>query len=173
MESNTSISQCHKQSDTNSVFIYKVCIKERHTLFLAEGGNDRSFRIRNAHRRPSICRRIAILPRPSRAPPPRAAAGPARLRPASRRLSRILSAPERTSYVLPRRRRGKNDRSCRIRNDRISWPASGPAARIPPPYSAGPKLRRHVRLFCSLLRRQTCFVLCLCDFSTRSSDRVV
>ena len=38
-----------------------------------------------APRRPSICRRIAILPRPSRAPPP-----------AGRRLSPILSAPEKT-----------------------------------------------------------------------------
>ena len=45
---------------------------------------------------------------------------------------------------------GKNDRSFWVRNDRISrrlagqWPAW-----IPPPYSAGPELRRHVRLLSS------------------------
>ena len=48
----------------------------------------------DAHRRPSICRRIAILPRPSRAPPPagRPSAGQPTADP-------IISDPERTVPV--------------------------------------------------------------------------
>lgn len=97
----------------------------------------------DAHRQPSICRRIAILPRPSRAPPPagRPSAGQPSAEPnpfgSGKNVIRSSSPKE-----------GKNDRSFRIRNDRISRRLAGQwPARIPPPYSAGPKLRRLVRLF--------------------------
>ena len=70
----------------------------------------------DATRRPSICHQIAILPRPSRAPPP-----------AGRRLSRILSAPERMKGVLCRGRRGRPTvlSGSEMIGSAVGWPASG------------------------------------------------
>ena len=58
---------------------------------------------------------------------------------------------------------GKNDRSFRIRNDRICCRLAGQwQARISPPYSAGPELRpSRATIFVSFTRRRDSFVISL------------
>ena len=120
--------------------------------------------------KPPICRRLA-----NRRSPPARRLRPAGLRPASRRLSRRPSAPERTVAVLPEPKGGKNARSFRSR-----WPGSaskaGRPSRRPSLFSFGRDRKSRQcsgALFSRLKSRSYVFQDALAIRLPRSQSRVV